>query len=45
MNPHCCSKRVGDVDPGGVVYLSWWVGGVGGGRVGGGREGAVTCPQ
>ena len=22
-NPPCCSKRVGDVDPRGVVYLSW----------------------
>ena len=20
---YCCSKRVGDVDPGGVVYLLW----------------------
>ena len=26
-NPHRCSKRVGDVDPGGVANLSWakWV--------------------
>ena len=22
-NPHCCSKRVGDIDPGSVVYLPW----------------------
>ena len=22
-NPHCSSKRVGDLDPGVVVYLSW----------------------
>ena len=29
-NPHCSSKRVGDLDPGVVVYLSWGSGGGGG---------------
>lgn len=34
-NPHCSSKRVGDLDPGVVVYLSWgeWGGGGGEGTV------------
>ena len=33
-NPHCSSKRVGDLEPGVVVYLSW-------GEWGGGGEGSV----
>lgn len=31
-NPHCSSKRVGDLDPGVVVYLSWGEWGRGGGE-------------
>lgn len=31
-NPHCSSKRVGDLDPGVVVYLSWRERGGSGGR-------------
>ena len=33
-NPHCSSKRVGDLDPGVVVYLSWGEWGRGGGERG-----------
>ena len=33
-NPHCSSKRVGDLDPGVVVYLSWGEWGKGGGERG-----------
>lgn len=33
-NPHCSSKRVGDLDLGVVVYLSWGEWGRGGGGEG-----------